>query len=64
MLALVLSKKKKTASAAQTKIVPESEIVALKAAGQVWVNTDTGLFHSGGQWYGAPLLPLLRSSRR
>jgi len=46
VLGLVLSKEKKTASAAPTKIVPESEIAALKAASQVWVNTDTGLFHN------------------
>jgi hypothetical protein len=33
--------------------VPESEIAAAKASGKVWVNTDTGVYHKGGQWYGA-----------
>ena len=38
---------------APAKIVPESEITAAKAAGKVWVNTDTGVYHKGGKWYGA-----------
>src|SRR5215831_2994190 len=33
--------------------VPESEIAAAKADGKVWVNTETGVYHKGGQWYGA-----------
>jgi hypothetical protein len=33
--------------------VPESEIAAAKASGKVWVNTDTGVYHKSGQWYGA-----------
>ena len=33
--------------------VPESEIAAAKASGKVWVNTETGVYHKGGQWYGA-----------
>jgi hypothetical protein len=31
----------------------DSEIAAAKASGQVWVNTDTGVYHRGGRWYGA-----------
>lgn len=33
--------------------VPESEIAAAKANGKVWVNTETGVYHKGGRWYGA-----------
>ncbi|HEY3459115.1 MAG TPA: hypothetical protein VGK64_31310 [Bryobacteraceae bacterium] len=29
-----------------------SDIAAAKAAGKVWVNTDTGIYHKGGRWYG------------
>jgi hypothetical protein len=25
----------------------------LQASGEVWVNTETGVFHRGGKWYGA-----------
>ena len=32
--------------------VSESEINAAKTSGKVWVNTDTGVYHKGGQWYG------------
>jgi hypothetical protein len=33
--------------------VSESEIAAARASGKVWVNTETGVYHKGGQWYGA-----------
>jgi hypothetical protein len=33
--------------------VSESEITAARASGNVWVNTETGVYHKGGQWYGA-----------
>jgi hypothetical protein len=36
-----------------TKIVSDSEIAAAKARAEVWVNTETGVYHKGGQWYGA-----------
>jgi hypothetical protein len=29
------------------------EISSAKATGKVWVNTDSGIYHKGGQWYGA-----------
>ena len=29
------------------------QIQAAKSSGQVWVNTDSGIYHKGGQWYGA-----------
>ena len=31
----------------------ESEIAAAKASGKVWVNTETGVYHKGGRWYGS-----------
>ena len=44
-----------TAKAAKAKhpTVSESEIASAKASGKVWVNTETGVYHKGGQWYGA-----------
>jgi hypothetical protein len=38
---------------APAKIVSDSEIAAAKASGKVWVNTQSGVYHKGGQWYGA-----------
>ncbi len=33
--------------------VPSSqEIAAAKASGKVWVNTDSGVYHKSGRWYG------------
>jgi hypothetical protein len=29
-----------------------SDIAAAKAAGKVWVNLDTGVYHKRGRWYG------------
>ena len=29
-----------------------SDIAAAKAAGKVWVNTSTGVYHKSGRWYG------------
>jgi hypothetical protein len=29
-----------------------SEIAAAKASGKVWVNTESGVYHKGGRWYG------------
>jgi hypothetical protein len=28
------------------------DIAAAKAAGKVWVNTETGVYHKSGRWYG------------
>ena len=43
----------KEAKSAPAKTVSESEISAAKADGKVWVNTASGVYHKGGQWYGA-----------
>ena len=53
-----------TASCAQTSVNPSTaptpvrnatapETQAAKASGKVWVNTETGVYHKSGQWYGA-----------
>lgn len=36
-----------------TPTVSQSEIDAARASGKVWVNTETGVYHKGGRWYGA-----------
>jgi hypothetical protein len=43
----------KEAKSARAKTVSESEISAAKADGKVWVNTASGVYHKGGEWYGA-----------
>ena len=30
----------------------DSQISAAKSGGMVWVNTDSGVYHKGGRWYG------------
>ena len=48
------AKTKATGSAQRAMpTVPESEIASAKASGKVWVNTETGVYHTGGRWYGA-----------
>jgi hypothetical protein len=43
----------KQAKSAPAKTVSDSEISAAKADGKVWVNTASGVYHKGGEWYGA-----------
>jgi hypothetical protein len=43
----------KKAKSAPANTVSESEISAAKASGKVWVNTESGVYHKSGQWYGA-----------
>ena len=43
----------KRARSAPANTVSESEISVAKAEGKVWVNTESGVYHKGGQWYGA-----------
>ena len=42
-----------TETPAPARTVSESEISAAKVSGKVWVNTESGVYHKGGQWYGA-----------
>jgi hypothetical protein len=43
----------KTKVAAPVKNASEAEIGSAKASGQVWVNTETGVYHKSGKWFGA-----------
>jgi hypothetical protein len=40
-------------TAAPVKNASSAEIQSAKAAGQVWVNTSSGVYHKSGRWYGA-----------
>jgi hypothetical protein len=44
---------KKPHAPAPVKTASEAEIQSAKASGQVWVNTDSGVYHKGGKWFGA-----------
>lgn len=35
-----------------TGAASSQDIAAAKASGKVWVNTDSGVYHKGGRWYG------------
>jgi hypothetical protein len=39
-------------STASAEAPTAQEINAAKASGKVWVNTETGVYHKGGRWYG------------
>ncbi|MGA7558088.1 MAG: hypothetical protein ACLPZJ_18075 [Terriglobales bacterium] len=41
-----------TASKSAAGKPSSSEITAAKAAGKVWVNTESRVYHKGGRWYG------------
>jgi cytoskeletal protein RodZ len=43
----------KTSTHAPVRNASAAEIQSAKAAGQVWVNTSSGVYHKGGQWFGA-----------
>jgi hypothetical protein len=42
----------KTSKAAATPAASDPQIASAKASGMVWVNTDSGVYHKGGRWYG------------
>ena len=41
-----------SASPSTKTAVPDADIAAAKAAGKVWVNLETGVYHKSGRWYG------------
>jgi len=41
------------AMATHPRTVSDAEIQGAKSSGKVWVNTDSGIYHKGGKWYGA-----------
>ena len=43
----------KSARSTPANTVSASDISAAKASGKVWVNTESGVYHKSGQWYGA-----------
>ena len=42
----------KSASKTASGAASSSEIAAAKASGKVWVNTESGVYHKSGRWYG------------
>ena len=42
----------KTASKASAAAASTPEIAAAQSAGKVWVNTESGVYHKSGRWYG------------
>jgi len=47
------NKPKKAKAPAPVKNASESDIQSAKSSGKVWVNTETGVYHKSGKWYGA-----------
>ena len=47
-----VSKSSSKSAGAGTASDSDSEIAAAKASGKVWVNTDSGVYHKSGRWYG------------
>jgi hypothetical protein len=43
---------KTSSKPAATANASDSQIAAAKSSGMVWVNTDSGVYHKGGRWYG------------
>ena len=43
----------KPEASAPVRNASRSEIQSAKTGGQVWVNTDSGVYHKSGRWYGA-----------
>ncbi len=43
---------KKTTTKAAAAAASSPEIAAAQSSGKVWVNTDSGVYHKGGRWYG------------
>ncbi len=46
------SEKPSSAKSEPSAKITQTQIDAAKGSGQVWVNTDTGVYHKGGRWYG------------
>ncbi len=42
----------KTTTKAAAGTPSSSDIAAAKASGKVWVNTESGVYHKSGRWYG------------
>jgi hypothetical protein len=42
----------KKAAPAPINNASDGDIASAKASGKVWVNTESGVYHKGGRWYG------------
>ena len=47
-----LTATKKTARKSTAATASSPEIAAAQASGKVWVNTESGVYHKSGRWYG------------
>jgi len=45
--------KAESKTATPVKNASDTEIQAAKSSGKVWVNTDSGVYHKSGKWFGA-----------
>ena len=43
---------KASTKTAATPSATDPQIASAKSSGMVWVNTDSGVYHKGGRWYG------------
>jgi hypothetical protein len=43
---------KTSSKTATPAAVSDPQIASAKSSGMVWVNTDSGVYHKGGRWYG------------
>ncbi len=43
---------KTSTKATASPAVSDPQIASAKSSGMVWVNTDSGVYHKGGRWYG------------
>ncbi len=47
-----LKRLRRRAQSATTRAASDAQIASAKSSGMVWVNTDSGVYHKGGRWYG------------
>jgi hypothetical protein len=50
---MVNTKAPAKAAPAPTPTASSADIASAKSSGKVWVNTESGVYHKGGRWYGA-----------
>ena len=43
---------KTSSKATASSAASDPQIASAKSSGMVWVNTDSGVYHKGGRWYG------------
>lgn len=50
---MVNTKAPAKAAPAPTPTASSADIASARSSGKVWVNTESGVYHKGGRWYGA-----------